>query len=238
MMDSVYERLGVRTYINAAGHETRHGGSLMPPEVLAAMQGAAQRHVWLPELQAARPASGRSGGRAGGPDHVRRRRRHLARRGRLPDGHRWGEGAGPAPDAAGGEEPGAGLASAPAELPVPRDGGRRRRPGGAGAARRSGRPGGVRRGDQGGRRPGRGRPADDPRPGRAAGPDRRLGALRRRRQPVRERGRRAGAGRRGRGATAPRTRAAVARPGGDRRDGQRGQGHPRPTEQRPPRRAS
>ena len=52
-MDSMYERLGVRPYINAAGHETRHGGSLMPPEVLAAMQGAAQRHVWLPELQAA-----------------------------------------------------------------------------------------------------------------------------------------------------------------------------------------
>ena len=49
----MYERLGVRPYINAAGHETRHGGSLMPPEVLAAMQGAAQRHVWLPELQAA-----------------------------------------------------------------------------------------------------------------------------------------------------------------------------------------
>jgi L-seryl-tRNA(Ser) seleniumtransferase len=52
-MGTLYERLGVRTYVNATGHETRSGGSLMPPEVLAAMHDAAQHHVWLPDLQAA-----------------------------------------------------------------------------------------------------------------------------------------------------------------------------------------
>ncbi len=49
----LYARLGVRTYVNATGHETRHGGSLMPPEVLAAMREAAQDYVWLPGLQEA-----------------------------------------------------------------------------------------------------------------------------------------------------------------------------------------
>ena len=37
----VYARLGVRTFINASGHNTAQGGSLMPPEVLGAMQEAA-----------------------------------------------------------------------------------------------------------------------------------------------------------------------------------------------------
>ena len=47
----VYARLGVPTFINASGHNTAQGGSLMPPEVVAAMAEAARRHVWLRALQ-------------------------------------------------------------------------------------------------------------------------------------------------------------------------------------------
>src|SRR6266508_709383 len=47
----VYARLGVPTFINASGHNTAQGGSLMPPEVLTAMNEAARRHVWLRALQ-------------------------------------------------------------------------------------------------------------------------------------------------------------------------------------------
>ena len=38
----VYKRLGLRPIINAAGTYTHLGGSLMPPEVIAAMDDAAQ----------------------------------------------------------------------------------------------------------------------------------------------------------------------------------------------------
>jgi D-glucosaminate-6-phosphate ammonia-lyase len=48
---SVYETLGVRTVINAAGTLTNLGGSLMPPEVLAALTSAAQHFVDMEELQ-------------------------------------------------------------------------------------------------------------------------------------------------------------------------------------------
>ncbi|HET7768293.1 MAG TPA: hypothetical protein VFN74_05915 [Chloroflexota bacterium] len=48
-----YARLGVATFINASGHNTAQGGSLMPDEVLAAMSAAAKRHVRLADLQAA-----------------------------------------------------------------------------------------------------------------------------------------------------------------------------------------
>jgi D-glucosaminate-6-phosphate ammonia-lyase len=48
----VYERLGVRKRINGAGLLTRLGGSLMPPEVLAAMAEAAASFVDIAELQA------------------------------------------------------------------------------------------------------------------------------------------------------------------------------------------
>lgn len=48
---TVYDRLGVRTFINATGHNTAQGGSLMPPDVLEAMHQGAQRHVELRELQ-------------------------------------------------------------------------------------------------------------------------------------------------------------------------------------------
>src|SRR3712207_3112759 len=57
MMDQMqmdpYTALGVRPVINANGHETSLGGSLMPAEVLAAMQAAARRYVPLRALQRA-----------------------------------------------------------------------------------------------------------------------------------------------------------------------------------------
>jgi D-glucosaminate-6-phosphate ammonia-lyase len=49
---NIYERLGVRIRINAAGTLTRLGGSLMPPEVVEAMVKAAQYSVDISELQA------------------------------------------------------------------------------------------------------------------------------------------------------------------------------------------
>ncbi|HSB72469.1 MAG TPA: selenocysteine synthase [Candidatus Methylomirabilis sp.] len=48
----IYDRLGVRRRINAAGTLTRLGGSLMPPDVLEAMTEAAQWAVDIAELQA------------------------------------------------------------------------------------------------------------------------------------------------------------------------------------------
>lgn len=48
-----YERLGVAKRINGAGTLTRLGGSLMAPEVLAAMRDAAGSFVDIAELQAA-----------------------------------------------------------------------------------------------------------------------------------------------------------------------------------------
>jgi L-seryl-tRNA(Ser) seleniumtransferase len=47
----VYERLGVKTLINAQGTYTTLGGSIMPPEVSAAMTEAAGWFVSIPELQ-------------------------------------------------------------------------------------------------------------------------------------------------------------------------------------------
>ncbi len=49
---SIYERLGLRTLINARGTHTRLGGTLMHPEVLDAMREAAGAYVVLEELQA------------------------------------------------------------------------------------------------------------------------------------------------------------------------------------------
>jgi L-seryl-tRNA(Ser) seleniumtransferase len=48
---SVYEALGVKHVINATGTVTNLGGSLMPPEVIAAWSSAAQHFVNLGELQ-------------------------------------------------------------------------------------------------------------------------------------------------------------------------------------------
>lgn len=50
-MSDIYERLGVRPLINARGTHTRLGGTLMRPEVVAAMQAAAGAYVVLDELQ-------------------------------------------------------------------------------------------------------------------------------------------------------------------------------------------
>jgi len=46
----IYERLGVKTLINARGTATALGGTLMPPEVLRAMYEASQAFVDLSEL--------------------------------------------------------------------------------------------------------------------------------------------------------------------------------------------
>ena len=46
----VYERLGVETIINAWGNATLKGGSIMRPEVLAAMEQASRSYVRMPEL--------------------------------------------------------------------------------------------------------------------------------------------------------------------------------------------
>ncbi|MEZ4524233.1 MAG: aminotransferase class V-fold PLP-dependent enzyme [Thermomicrobiales bacterium] len=50
---SVYERLGLPTVINADATLTRLGGSLMPPEVVEAMQEASRNFVDLNDLQRA-----------------------------------------------------------------------------------------------------------------------------------------------------------------------------------------
>jgi L-seryl-tRNA(Ser) seleniumtransferase len=50
---SIYDRIGVRTIINATGATTSVGGTLMPPEVTAAMVEASQAFVVLDELNAA-----------------------------------------------------------------------------------------------------------------------------------------------------------------------------------------
>ncbi len=50
---NIYERLGVRTRINAKGTYTYLTGSLLPPEVAEAMRQAGEHYVYLEELQAA-----------------------------------------------------------------------------------------------------------------------------------------------------------------------------------------
>jgi L-seryl-tRNA(Ser) seleniumtransferase len=47
----IYERLGIRPVINGVGVVTVLGGSIMPPEVVRAMEEASQHFVPLPELQ-------------------------------------------------------------------------------------------------------------------------------------------------------------------------------------------
>lgn len=48
---SIYEELGLRPVINASATLTRLGGSIMPPEVVAAMAEASRHFIDLPELQ-------------------------------------------------------------------------------------------------------------------------------------------------------------------------------------------
>ena len=50
-MTEVYRRLGVPPLVNAAGRYTKFGGSVMAPEVVAAMTEAARTHVDLELLQ-------------------------------------------------------------------------------------------------------------------------------------------------------------------------------------------
>lgn len=66
-MSEIFERLGVKRRINAAGTLTRLGGSLMAPEVLEAMRQAAGASVDIAELQAAasRVIAGATGAQAG-----------------------------------------------------------------------------------------------------------------------------------------------------------------------------
>jgi D-glucosaminate-6-phosphate ammonia-lyase len=47
----IYDRLGVRPVINGMGVVTVLGGSLMPPEVIQAMEQASRHFVQLPDLQ-------------------------------------------------------------------------------------------------------------------------------------------------------------------------------------------
>lgn len=49
---SVYARLGVKPLINGMGTVTVVGGSLMPPEVIRAMEEASRHFVFVPDLQA------------------------------------------------------------------------------------------------------------------------------------------------------------------------------------------
>ena len=49
---SVYARLGVKPLINGMGTVTVVGGSLMPPEVVRAMEEASRHFVFVPDLQA------------------------------------------------------------------------------------------------------------------------------------------------------------------------------------------
>lgn len=49
---TIYERIGVRTIVNGRGATTAVGGTLMPPEVTAAMAEAAKAFVVLDELNA------------------------------------------------------------------------------------------------------------------------------------------------------------------------------------------
>ena len=49
---TVYTRLGVKPLINGMGTVTVLGGSLMPPEVVRAMEEASRHFVFVPDLQA------------------------------------------------------------------------------------------------------------------------------------------------------------------------------------------
>ena len=67
--------LGVRPLINAYATMTKFGGSLMPPEVVAAMNEAAKAFVDLQQS-----CSARVGERIAEADRQRSRLRHLGRR--------------------------------------------------------------------------------------------------------------------------------------------------------------
>ncbi len=60
MSENWYDKLKVRKIINGKGTSTGVGGSLMPPEVLRAMEEAAQNYVLLNELQQRAATTSRS----------------------------------------------------------------------------------------------------------------------------------------------------------------------------------
>ena len=64
---TIYDELGVRTLINARGCATLAGGTLMEPEVVAAMAAAAASFVRIGDLQevASRRISALTGAEAG-----------------------------------------------------------------------------------------------------------------------------------------------------------------------------
>src|SRR5690242_9031767 len=66
-MTTIYQRLGVRTIINAQGPATRLSGGIMPKEIAEAMAEASQHCVDMTELQAAasRVIAGATGAEAG-----------------------------------------------------------------------------------------------------------------------------------------------------------------------------
>jgi hypothetical protein len=99
----VYTRLGLRPIISAAGTYTHLGGSLMPPEVIAAMNDAAQGYLPIRDLtkgyRRTHRTTHRERGRAG--DHwscwrnfrwyVRLHREGRSRQSQASAIHRWNE---------------------------------------------------------------------------------------------------------------------------------------------------
>ena len=57
-MTTIYEDLGLRTFINARGTITTLGGSIMPTEVVEAMAQAARHFVHLNEIKRCMPDLG------------------------------------------------------------------------------------------------------------------------------------------------------------------------------------
>ena len=82
--DDIYQSIGVRPIINARGTYTIISGSVMLPEVRAALDAAAQHYVHLDELADAIGAqAGHADRRRVGSRHVRMRGRPHARDGGL-----------------------------------------------------------------------------------------------------------------------------------------------------------
>src|SRR5262249_24943265 len=52
-VSGIYQELGIRPFINAAGTYTMYSACIMPRDVVAAMQEASLQHVSIPELQEA-----------------------------------------------------------------------------------------------------------------------------------------------------------------------------------------
>ena len=67
----IYEELGLRPFINAAGTYTTLSACVMPEEVVAAMEEASRQHISIPELhEAAGKRIASLVGVRGGPGHL------------------------------------------------------------------------------------------------------------------------------------------------------------------------